>query len=64
MKREYDFSQGERGKFYRPGAEFQLPVYLDRDVMEAVQAQARKKRMDTSKFTSKLLRSKLGMRTK
>lgn len=24
-----DWSQAERGKFYRPGAEHQVPVYLD-----------------------------------
>lgn len=27
MKDEYDFSQGERGKFYRPDAEFVIPVH-------------------------------------
>ncbi len=26
MKDEYDFSQGERGKFYRPDAEFLMPI--------------------------------------
>jgi hypothetical protein len=29
MKREYDFSKGERGKFYRADAELRVPVYLD-----------------------------------
>ncbi len=32
MKAEYDFAQGERGKFYDPDAEFSLPIYLDPDV--------------------------------
>ncbi|WP_420265489.1 hypothetical protein [Candidatus Magnetominusculus dajiuhuensis] len=26
MKKEYDFSNGERGKFYRPDAELHLPI--------------------------------------
>lgn len=26
MKTEYDFSQGERGKFFRPNATFHLPT--------------------------------------
>ena len=26
MKREYDFSKGEQGKFYRPGAKIKLPI--------------------------------------
>ena len=25
MKKEYDFSKGERGKFYRPGVEVTVP---------------------------------------
>lgn len=32
MKKEYDFSKGERGKFYRPGAQLNLPVYLEADL--------------------------------
>ena len=32
MKQRYDFSKGERGKFYKPGAVFRLPVYLDEQV--------------------------------
>jgi len=32
MKRDYDFSKGERGKFYRKNAEIRLPIYLDAKV--------------------------------
>ena len=32
MEPEYDFSKGERGKFFRPGADLRLPVYLDPDI--------------------------------
>jgi hypothetical protein len=32
MKREYDFSKGERGKFFLSNAELNLPVYLEPDV--------------------------------
>lgn len=35
MRDEYDFSKGERGKFYHPGAELRLPVYLDAGVQHA-----------------------------
>lgn len=34
MKKEYDFSKGERRKFYKPDAEMQLPIYLDADLRE------------------------------
>jgi hypothetical protein len=43
MKNEYDFSKGERGKFYRPGVELNIPVYLEADVAEVVRERARKK---------------------
>jgi hypothetical protein len=34
MKKEYDFSKGERGRFYRPDAVLNLPVYLEPDLRE------------------------------
>jgi len=34
MKKEFDFSKGERGKFYRPGAKLNLPVYLEPDLRD------------------------------
>jgi hypothetical protein len=43
MKKEYDFSTGERGKFYRPGVELNIPVYLESDVARVVRERARKK---------------------
>jgi len=32
MKKEYDFSKGERGKFFRPDVELNIPIYLEPDV--------------------------------
>lgn len=32
MKKEYNFSKGERGKFYKSNAQLNLPVYLEPDV--------------------------------
>jgi hypothetical protein len=32
MKKEYNFAKGERGKFYRPDIQLNLPVYLEPDV--------------------------------
>ena len=43
MKREYDFSKGQRGKFYRPGVELNIPIYLESDVAKVVRERARKK---------------------
>jgi len=56
MKDEYDFSKGERGKFYRPGAQLSLPVYLDDEVRQFVQAIASSKNSDLSTVVNDLLR--------
>ena len=42
MRKEYDFSRGERGKFYRQGVGLNIPVYLEPDVAKAVRERARK----------------------
>ena len=34
MKDEYDFTNAEQGKFYRPLEELDIPIYLDREVKE------------------------------
>ena len=32
MKKEYDFTNAEQGKFYRPIDELEIPIYLDMDI--------------------------------
>jgi len=34
MKQEYDFTDAEQGKFYRPINELDIPIYLDKEVKE------------------------------
>ena len=41
MKKEYDFSNGVRGKFYREGVSLILPIYLDKDFADFVQKVAK-----------------------
>jgi hypothetical protein len=48
MKKEYDFSNGIRGKFYNPDAEFNLPIYLEPEIDEFVQKLADEKNLDRS----------------
>jgi hypothetical protein len=40
MKKNYDFSKGERGKFYRPDAELNMPIYLEPDVAKVFRSSA------------------------
>ncbi len=37
MKKEYDFTDAEQGKFYRPQDELEIPIYLDGDVRNYLQ---------------------------
>ena len=34
MKKEYNFSKGQRGRFYRPGVKLNLPIYIEQDLRE------------------------------
>jgi hypothetical protein len=34
MKDEYDFTDAEQGKFYRPLEELDIPIYLDKEVKD------------------------------
>ncbi len=61
MKREYDFSKGQRGKFYRPNARLNLPVYLDPDVAQFIKKFAKKKNLDTQTVINDLLRKNMEM---
>jgi len=40
MKKEYDFSKAERGRFYKKGATLRLPIYLDARVQDEVEGLA------------------------
>ncbi len=59
MKKAYDFSQGERGKFFRRDAVLSIPVYLEPQVAEAVREQARKRRTTMGSLVNELLRKNL-----
>jgi hypothetical protein len=56
MRKEYDFSKGERGKFYRPDIKLNIPIYLDEEVSAFVDKIASKKRIDRSSVVNELLR--------
>ena len=55
MKKEYDFSKAERGKFHRPGARLNLPVYLEPPVQEWLAKVAQKKGEEVSTLANRLL---------
>jgi len=56
MKKEYDFSKAERGKFYRSDVKLNIPIYLDEEVSTFVEKIASKKGIDRSSVVNDLLR--------
>src|SRR5258707_335612 len=56
MKDEYDFSNAERGKFYRPGAQLIPPVHLDPEVLSYLAARAEARGMSLNDLVNELLR--------
>ena len=61
MRKEYDFSKGERGKFFRKDAELQLPVYLEEDVLEYLQDRAREKGVELNELVNALLKQDIAL---
>lgn len=56
MKKEYDFSNGVRGKFHNADGEFNLPVYLEPDVSKFIDKLSVEKKVDRSKIVNRLLK--------
>lgn len=61
MKREYDFSKAEQGKFYRPIEKLEIPVYLDKGVREFFGKTASKKKIGIDKVVNTILRKEMEM---
>jgi len=57
MKKEYDFSKAERGKFYRPDIKINLPIYLDDEAFLFVDTIAKNKNTDVSSVVNELIRT-------
>ena len=56
MKFEYDFSNAEQGKFYRPIAELELPIYLDKDNKDYLTNILRNKKQSLNQIINALIR--------
>jgi len=59
MKKEYDFSKGERGKFYHRGVELSMPVYLEPDVAKVVRERAREREASIGALVNDWLRKEI-----
>lgn len=59
MQEEYDFSKGERGKFYRKNIKINLPIYLEPEIQAFVENIASKKRTDIEKVVNNILKKNM-----
>ena len=61
MKEEYDFSKGERGKFFRENSKLNLPIYLDDEVQNYLQERARSKGVEVAQLVNEMLRRDISL---
>jgi hypothetical protein len=55
MKKEYDFSRGERGRFYKKGATLRLPIYLEAKVQTQVEDLASRTGRDVGDLVNRIV---------
>ena len=63
MKREYDFSKAERGKFYRRGAKMILPIYLDTTLQKQLAPFARSQGKGIGEVVNDILKHQVQLLT-
>ncbi|MDP1898123.1 MAG: hypothetical protein Q8K43_09585 [Sulfurimicrobium sp.] len=61
MPAEVDFTGATRGKFYHPNLRLNLPVYLDAEVQDYLNAIAAKKGVPLSQLANDLLKREIGI---
>lgn len=59
MKKEYDFSAAEQGKFYCRPENMKIPVYLDITLESYYAEKARKRKTDISTLINSVLRKEM-----
>ena len=59
MKKQYNFSKGERGKFYKPDLRLNIPVYLEPKLQRSVEQIARRKGREVSAVVSQIVRKEV-----
>jgi hypothetical protein len=61
MKKEYDFSKAEQGKFYRPTTDLEIPIYLNKEVKAYFIKRASDKNLDLDKVINTILKKEMNL---
>ncbi|MEX2491667.1 MAG: hypothetical protein WD425_07880 [Nitrospirales bacterium] len=59
MKREYDFSKAERGKFFKESAELRLPIYLETKLQHQLERLSQKTGKDVGDMVNELVKKEV-----
>jgi hypothetical protein len=59
MKKEYDFSKGDRGKFFNEDIILNYPVYLEPENLKFIQDIADKSKSDINKIVNDLIKNNI-----
>lgn len=59
MKKEYDFSTAERGKFYRKNATVRLPIYLETRLQKQVEGLATRTGRDMGELVNHIVETEM-----
>ena len=57
MKKEYDFTDAQQGKFYRPIEKLEIPIYIDKDIQKVIVSVADKSNKSISELVNALLKN-------
>jgi hypothetical protein len=61
MKKEYDFSKAEQGKFYCKPECMKIPVYLESSLENFYSERARKRKIDMGSLINSVLRKEMDL---
>lgn len=61
MKKEYDFSKADQGKFYCKPENMKIPVYLDSALENFYSERARKRKIDMGTLINAVLRKEMDL---
>lgn len=59
MRKEYDFSRAEQGKFYRPIKDLEIPIYLDKEIKNFFNKKALEKHTNLVQVINIILRKEM-----
>ena len=59
MKKEYDFSRAERGRFYRKNAALRLPIYLGSRLQKQVESLATRTGRDLGEVVNQIVEAEM-----